>query len=340
MPNLLKGLENPSTKDSGYSLDKLELLNHYQSECGFQPNTPPPNKGLHTLKKKAKNKWFSNQLSWALMQLDTPLKKAYQRTYFDCCNTLMQEGNKITSKYCGARWCNTCNRIRTAKLLNGYEKPLTNMQDLQFVTLTIRNVSKEELHHTIVGMQSNSTNIIRSINRKYKSDGRKFNGIRKIECTYNDDEDSYHPHLHFVVQGKDIANDLIDGWLRKYPTSAARYCQDRRDAYNYKELFKYTTKIVTTSKVDGQYKIFASALDTIFQAMKGMRTFQSFGDVKKVNEEIDNLQSETFDAVPYYDFVVWSYNGEDWVNMLDGSNLTNYKPSKGMIKLTTELMVT
>jgi hypothetical protein len=214
------------------------------------------------------------------------------------------------------------------------------MEDLQFVTLTRRSISKKELHQTIVGMLTNSTNIIRSINRKYKSEGRKFNGIRKIECTYNDRDDTYHPHFHFFAQGKDIANELIDGWLKKYPTSAEAQCQNRKDVDGWKELFKYTTKIVTTSKVDGQYKIFASALDTIFQAIKGMRTFQSFGDVKKVNEEIDNLQSDTFDVVPYYDFVVWSYNGQDWVNMLDGSNLTNYKPSKGMIELTTTRMVT
>lgn len=334
MANLINGLQNPSIPDRAYSLDTLEHLNHPQCLCGFQGKGTTPKTTDNRLSKRAQNKWFTNQLTGRLAELDTPLRRAYNRTRYDCSTLIVQEGTKLTARYCGARWCNICNRIRTAKLLNGYEQPLSKFKEPYFVTLTIPNVTASELHYTLVGMVRTSTNIVRTINRKLNC---KFTGIRKVESTYNSVEDTYHPHLHFIVDGEMESKILVNEWLVRYP-SAARYCQDIKPIVGengYKELFKYTTKIVTYSKPDQKRYIYASALDTIFQAMKGMRTFQTFGNIKKVSEDIDNIQSDTYPTIPFYESVVWAYEGNDWRNMLDGTKLTNFKPSKGMIELTT-----
>ena len=338
MANLQLHAENTKCKikpkNRFVSLDTLEHLDHSQCLQAFQPTGTTKK----SLKQKAKNTYFSKELAKNLMCLDSKLLKAYKRTYYDCCAVIVQDGKKLTSRYCGARWCNTCNRIRTAKLLNGYLKPLKELSNPYFVTLTIPNVIKADLKHSIREMLSTSTKIIRCL--KYK--GYAVNGIRKLECTYNSISDTYHPHFHFIVDSKFIGNELITEWLNRYP-NAERHCQDLQqinitnDA-GIKELFKYQTKMV--SKANNDFQIFLSPLDTIFNSIKGIRTFQSFGNIKKVLEDIDNLQSELCEDLEYYEFILWRWDKSDWVNMANGNGLTNYKPSKRMMELTNEKMIT
>jgi hypothetical protein len=288
---------------------------------------------LATLKQKAKNHFFSKKLAQALTQLpNSPLNKAYKRTFFDCGALLLQEGQKLTSRYCNGRWCNTCNRIRTAKLTEGYKKPLADFKQPYFVTLTIPNVGGEVLKDEVKNMLRNFQLITRSIRRKVE-----FNGIRKLECTYNDNLKNYHPHFHVLVDGRDNSETLVREWLNRNP-KAESWCQDIRsaDTGSLLELFKYTTKIVSKSKKDG-FKIYVGALDTIFQSLYGLRTFQPFGNVKMVSEDVDELKAETYD-IPYYESVVWMWQENDWFSMLHGDALTGYEPSKKMIELTTEKM--
>lgn len=326
-----KIIKSANCKNRNYSLDTLEHLNHYQQNQCFQRNSDADN----LLLKKAKNNYFTKQLAKNLMCLDSPLNKSYRRTYYDCCTTIMQEGTKLTSKYCGARWCNVCNRIRTAKLLNGYTQPLSSINKPYFVTLTIPNVNANELKHTIAGMIRTSANIIRSIKRQKII----INGIRKLECTYNADNNNFHPHFHFIVDDYYSATLLKSKWLQHYP-NAEHYCQDIREINkdDFKELFKYQTKIVSKNK--SGHNIYVPALDIIFNAMKNIRTFQSFGNIKKVNDDVEQLIADNYKNVPYYEFAVWQWVENDWRNMGDGKLLTNYKPSSAMILLTTEKMVT
>jgi hypothetical protein len=102
------------------------------------------------------------------------------------------------------------------------------------------------------------------------------------------------------------------------------------------ELFKYTTKIV--SKTDKGFQVYVKPLDSIFQAMYKLRTFQPFGNVRMVSEDIEDIQSDTYD-IPYYESVVWMWEGSDWYSMLTGEPLTGYEPSKRMIELTTDKLI-
>jgi len=327
-----KLIQKNKANNKGTILDTLELHDHAQCLQGFQPNK----KDKKSLFKRAKNSYFSKKLAQNLMSLDSKLKKGYKRTFYDCCTTLVQERDKITSRYCKARWCNVCNRIRTAQLLNGYLKPLEQLKKPYFVTLTIPNVNKADLKHSIKEMLSSSINSIRAIKRK----GIAFNGIRKIECTYNAILDNYHPHFHFIVDTEQVANELLNNWLLRNPNASIK-AQDIRqaDLNGIKELFKYTTKIVSKSE-NKDFNIYVKPLDVIFHSLKGMRTFQSFGKIKKVDEDIKELDSELYEGIDEYEFVVWKWIGNDWQNMVNGSMLTGYKPSIEMIELTTSKMVT
>jgi len=292
-----------------------------------------PGKGIPYLQGKAKNQYFSKELARRLTALDSPLNKAYRRTLFDCGGMLIQEGQKLTSRYCNARWCNTCNRIRTAKLMDGYRKPLEAFLDPFFVTLTIPNVEAESLPNAIQTMLTTIRLMVRTRRRK-----TAINGIRKLECTYNAESNSYHPHFHFIIDGKDNAEWIVKEWLQRNPL-AESWCQDYRkaDEGSLMETFKYTTKIV--SKTDKGFKIYVQALDTIFRAMHKVRTFQSFGQLRMISEDIDELQADSYD-IPFYESVVWMWGGSDWYSMLTGEALTGYEPSPRMIELTTEKMVT
>jgi hypothetical protein len=319
-----------------YKTNNDEIKSVYILDTIAQLVPPSKTGALEILKKRAKNQYFSKKLAQKLSWLgeDSPLYKAYKRTLFDCGSIILQDGNTTKSGYCNARWCNTCNRMRTAKLINGYKSPLEQFKDPYFVTLTIPNVNGSELSQTINKMIKNAVLII-----KGRRKNTEINGIRKIECTYNEERDDYHPHFHFIIDGKENAEYVKNEWLKRYE-NAQPWSQDIRkaDTGSIIELFKYTTKLVSKSKKG--YEIYVYALDRIFNSMYGIRTFQPFGKVRMVKEDIENLVTEEYTDLPQYNEVIaWKWNENDWVNMLDGKKLSGYNPSEEMKKLTTEKMI-
>lgn len=328
----------PPRPNSGpSSVHTLAQLGPIQQQRGFQPMSlpadEPQKKGIPYLTKKAKGKYFTQELARHLSQLDSPLNKGYRRSLFDCCSVLSQTGTKLTGKYCNSRWCNTCNRIRTARLINGYEKPLSELTDPYLTTLTVPNVTGRELRHTIEGMTRTYANIV----KQARKGGNGPRGVRKLECTYNVIDDTYHPHFHAIVDGQANASRIIDEWMKRHP-SASMKGQDMRpaDAASSKELFKYVSKIVTKTAGDGT-AIIVPALDTIFQAMHGKRTFQPFGGIRMVSEDIEDVQADEYQIDPY-DAVQWVWCNSDWVSE-EGKGLTGYRPSEAMKRLTTEKMI-
>lgn len=326
------GTEKRCCNGGSSHVHTLGQVGHLALGAGFSGRK----KGADDLKKRAKNAHFSKELARYLTGLDSPLNRAYRRTLFDCCGMIMQEGQKLTAKYCDSRWCNTCNRIRTAKLINGYRQPLEGFENPHFVTLTVPNAIGSDLRLTIRQMVRTFANTVKAIRRA----GNACNGIRKLECTYNAERDDFHPHFHVIVDGEETATALYDGWMQRNPLAHAKG-QDIQPADNgsLMELFKYTTKIVTKVGCGEGFQIFVPALDTIFRAMYGVRTFQAFGTVRMVSENIENLQADTYDIEPY-EFLVWQWEGNDWRSMATGKPLTGYKPSKRMMELLTERVIT
>jgi len=282
---------------------------------------------IKSLEKRAKSKYVTNAYLYKLIDLDSSLKKSYWNT-FHCSSVLIQNQKKITSTFCNNRWCITCNRIRTAKLINGYKPEFEQLDNPYFVTLTIPNVNDVDLVNTIDAMLLNFrklTNYIGKRSRLGKMD--KLLAIRKLEVTYNDVNDSYHPHFHIIVNGKENAEYIRKQWLSIY-TDARIWAQDIRkaDINSMIELFKYTTKIITKSKKQG-ISIHVHALDIIFIALRKRRTFQTYG-IRMVNEDIDELQSQEYEDIEEYDSVIYEYVGHDWYNTETGEELTGYVPSE------------
>jgi hypothetical protein len=243
----------------------------------------------------------------------------------------MQEGKKIIGKYCNNRWCFVCNRIRTAKLIKGYLPGIKKMEDPQFVTLTIQNVLANELKGTIDKM---ITEFILIKNVFVHRRGFRINGIRKLECTYNKEQKSYHPHFHLILDDKKVGEALIEEWLKRYP-EAEKYCQNIRpaDEDSMIELFKYSTKLTTKSQITKEnnktiIEVNIEALDVIFQAMYKRRIFQSIGLIKQVTEDIEEIEGQIIDDVKdHIDEWIWQHEVSDWMNS-SGELLTGCEACK------------
>lgn len=210
-------------------------------------------------------------------------------------------------------------------MINGYVSQFENLGSLEFTTLTVPNVKAHELKDSVDTLIKSASNITRVLRERKNL---SVSGIRKIEVTYNSIKDDYHPHLH-ILNDSNVGDIIIDEWLKRHP-NANRIAQLSKpaDKSSLNEIFKYTTKIVSRKK--GSTLIYIPALDVIMQSLAGRRTFQPFGKIRRVEEDIEELQSEEYKNLPDYDLIEWVWSDNDWINNY-GENLTGYKPPTGDI---------
>jgi len=292
----LKRLKNDAHKKRGSKksnpFNKLAQLDHRKDEAlvisgvkhqlnlgkriNFERSKAPFRKRARS---KARTDAYLNQL----IDLNSPLLYRYTST-LTCGIVVYQRGEETRSEYCKQRHCQVCSRHMTGHLINGYGEELSNLKDSQFLTLTIPNVSGKRLRSSIENMLLSFIKIKRRIERRH---GIKIKGIRKIECTFSEKRSDYHPHFHFIIEGKYNAEMLLKEWLIDNPT-ASRKGQDIRKASigAEKELLKYFAKMVNGTT------FYAKAMDTIFQAVKGKRVFQAFGLTKHIDEENIELKAQ------------------------------------------------
>jgi hypothetical protein len=166
-----------------------------------------------------------------------------------------------------------------------------------------------------------------------------FVGIRKLEVTYNDKRNDYHPHLHVLIEGKENAEMLRDGWLKRLPM-ASYEAQDiqKSEGNDLKEIFKYFTKIFSRDKETKEVKrVNVAALDVVIRTLHGRRTFQSFGFKlpTEINEEDAMVLEESTDAGELNDGTERTYTwyGSGWASMDDGLVLADYEVSQDIENL-------
>lgn len=282
------------------------------------------------LEKRARSKYISFRLAcWLLFGAPhSPLQKSYRDSLY-CCHVLrVEDRDRITGKYCKHRWCLTCNRIRMAVLILGYGPQLRQLGNLWFVTLTARTVCRADLPQRLAEMGKVWSDIL-ALNRKkcQRNRGLGLKGLRKLECNPRP-EDFYHPHFHILVQGEQAARWLVAQWLQRWGDLANASAQDARPADDQSliELFKYQVKLPTKQKGEGDYSATADQLDWIYQCLRGKRTFQPFGGLTAICEELDDDLVAT--GLPEgLEGLIWQWHEQDWVSEL-GELLTNWEPTE------------
>ena len=224
-----------------------------------------------------------------------------------------------------------CSSIRIAMLIEGYAPQLKQLNEPYFVTLTAPTVPAEELPVRIELFRKS----FRQIVDNYRARKMGMKGIRKAECTVRP-KGLYHYHFHVTIGGKANAEFLVKRWLEIVP-GALPQSQDLRpaDEGSYIELFKYLTKLVAKDKRTGAREIVDyKRLDIIFQALRGKRTFQPFGGLKPVSEDIDEEELEANILISADSIFKWIT--DDWVNLETGECLTGFKPSDSLKRLIDE----
>jgi len=286
----------------------------------------------HSLQKRAGRKAISHALALALLRATGgPLMgNAYARTAHRCGERLDQSDGTLRQYWCGYRWCATCGAIRTARAHEAYGPTVAQWTDPQLVTLTVPNVTGTALRQAVRDMHHAFATLTRAVRRRFGKDGVRM--IRTTEVTYNVGADSYHPHLHLLVDGPALAEAVRDAWLERWPT-ARRVAQDVRpaDRNSMAEVFKYATKLATS---DGKL-VPAPALDTIYTALRGLRLWQPVGITALTDEsagddtaEMDQTQGTPAISRPT-ETVDWQWQqaATDWVDSETGECLTGYTPT-------------
>lgn len=324
------------------------------------------NKFFDIKKRMVRKKFFSYNLAKKLFEEfpNSDMSKHYKDSMF-CKGVLSLEvispEEALThSSYCKHRNCPECNRIRTAILYKSYKPELSKFKEPCFVTLTAPNVTAENLKNEVDLYFSNFRKILKA-NTQRKN---KFIGIRKFECTTNEEENTYHPHFHVIIDTYKNAKILQDDWLKLMPNAKL----EAQDIQKIKvaefedsllEMFKYFTKLfnkkykkdkkghyirdkkghrVPILDEDGKAQIYLpnlAMLDFMFCTIKGKRIFQPFGGIKKVSEELTDediksriipITEEQYNS-PYpldYKFNLKS----DYENMYNAKDLfSGYEPS-------------
>ncbi len=296
-----------------------------------------------TLRNRARYKYLTGAIVEGLLGLGerTPLRFAYASTA-RCAAELVQDGVRVEGKYCRQRWCLVCNRIRTRKLITAYLPEMTTWADPHFVTLTIPNVQGPQLHAAIRMMLSTMPRLARGIRR---TDGLELRAVRKLETTYNPRRRDFHPHLHLIVDSGEAAHALVRRWMKAFPAADAKAQDVRRCAGEgaMRELFKYFTKLVIRG-LDGERTAPPPlASDTMFKAVKGLRTFQPMGFVSRVtldaSDETLELDAGTVSPIPpdSRGLIRWQWIGEDWMDYGSGELLSGFTPTDSMRELVKRI---
>jgi hypothetical protein len=313
-------IEVPLNLDKKQITSELSRAKRAQSESE-SCTKPFYNKGLTKAKcaKRANRKAISRTQISILLSLDSPLKEQYERTLR--CNEYLfkwkkpiTNETKYTANYCGKRWCPVCGSKNTAEKISSYEHSFNEMIDPQFVTLTVPAVTVDKLKKTIRSMPKTFA-LCKDLMRKK---GYYLTGIRKIESEWNEQKDTFNPHFHIIVDGIDNAIELVNQWLKHIDGSNPKAQSIiKADKGTLKELFKYTTK-----QVSGKRRMVfnAQAQDAIYRALNRVRTFQSFGNIKKRKPVVDPIEQDQ----PFKDWIKidsyrWDVRRNNWYN-------TNNKP--------------
>lgn len=282
-----------------------------------------------------------NQLRWKRLQnCLSEIKEAIDQTTGEVIY-------KATYK-CNDKLCGNCSQIRSIVAVTKYKSKVQAMKSPVMVVLHQKSPKMGELKNTINAMYLDWREILRL---QAKSKRENYNGICAMEVTTNEEDKTYHPHYHIIIE-KHQADELVNTWVSRDPINRKLHAhknkqtglfyselpKDDKGNFTIKELFKYAMKMSVTNqnKPGTKYKTIGSTemIYEIAKALKGVQQWRPFGDfratpnTKEITQAIQNEMTVTKGEWPHIQLSkVWKWNKYDWeADDIPGMNLTDYKP--------------
>ena len=191
-------------------------------------------------------------------------------------------------------------------------------KSLIFLTLTIPNVKEDELQNAIVEYNKAFKRLMQR-----KEVKRAVHGyVRKLEITYNESRDDYHPHFHVIIA---VNNSYFtdtklyltrDRWLKLWQEATRNPLITQVDVRSLKgnvseavvELSKYVAK-------DSEYLSTQEVFDVFYDSLYNKRiTVYSglFREGKNLYEEgkLDHLKQKNDTVYEYEVFNSWTKKNE------------------------------
>lgn len=177
--------------------------------------------------------------------------------------------------FCNNRFCPFCSWLkakRTAFELLELIKVVEYTEKLAFIfiTLTVPNVSREKLREEIECFNKSFKRLFET--KEFKAFNKGF--IRKLEITYNEERNDYHPHFHLVVA------------VNKSYFKSRDYMSKRR----LLELWQRATRNPAITQVD----IKPCRMDTVKQIMELATYSAKQGDLYSSKEVFDGFYEGLF----------------------------------------------
>lgn len=217
------------------------------------------------------------------------------------CNTFMQfiatsdKQNKkqIYGNSCKNRFCPICNWRKSRKESMAISVMMQAIKadteyNYLFLTLTVPNVESDELDSKIQEMNKAFNNFAR-----YQQFKTAVNGyVRKIEVTFNESDNTYHPHIHAIlaVDKSYFSNNRkylthanwLSMWKQAMRDDSIQFVNIQRvktesNDKAFLEIAKYSAKDTDLLKSQDTF-------DTLYTALKGKRLLSYSGVFKEYNK--------------------------------------------------------
>lgn len=222
--------------------------------------------------------------------------------------------------FCNSRFCPVCDMRKARKdgyvlqFLLGYARKVQK-KELIFLTLTAPNVVKEKLKEEIEDFNKSFERLSKT--KAFKAICKGY--IRKLEVTYNEKEDTYHPHFHVVIAvNKSYFTDTklyisqkewLNMWRKAKRNEKITQVDVRKAKMDtMKEVMELATYSAKSADVLHSEKVF----DVFYENLKGKKLMVFNGLFKEIlkayklgelkeYEELDETVYEALEWFKYFD---------------------------------------
>lgn len=221
-----------------------------------------------------------------------------------------ETGNILKANFCKQRLCPVCNYIKSCvnwhKIRNCVEwiKEKEPGANFIFMTLTVKNCKQEDLTDTINTLVEG----FRRLTNRRTWKATVTGAIRGLEVTYNEEKNTFHPHIHILVSvpedyfAQGSKKYITIERLRKWWTESARlnyFVQVDIKAIDQTEnaiaeVAKYSIKMADILKADCCEEMIR-ATKTAYQCTYGRRLIATLGYFKEAMKELKQGDLDEFE---------------------------------------------